>query len=277
MDLGEDEIETHYLDANSFEGSMDGDEIPADYNTPGSNETDSEFDESDPWDPDDWYTSRSFTNLPDLKAPPSINEKFEKDYGEVTTYLNEDGKLEWLNANSPYNASWMHKISRYNYSETTIPKDVIKKGSNYHFNPDFVPDKKHKKLYPRYFIPYEQDENIDKHLLRPYFYPYKFGKDNIGYVLRSPDKPYLVAIDVGDFDASYKVISKLEKKFNSQLRYIFTTHYHPDNSGGNLEWLALKKKLGQKFDIIAAINNFERIPGVTEMMYTYGFKTIGKL
>jgi glyoxylase-like metal-dependent hydrolase (beta-lactamase superfamily II) len=51
-----------------------------------------------------------------------------------------------------------------------------------------------------------------------------------------PRTRQLIAIDVGDYDASRKVIEELEEKNRSKLSYIFTTHHHWDHSRGNLKW-----------------------------------------
>lgn len=39
---------------------------------------------------------------------------------------------------------------------------------------------------------------------------YKFNKDNIGYVLMEPRSKQLIAVDVGDYEQSAKVIKELE-------------------------------------------------------------------
>ena len=68
----------------------------------------------------------------------------------------------------------------------------------------------------------------------PYLYLYKFFTDNIGYVLMEPQTKQLIAVDVGEFESSYKIISELEKRHQTQLRYILSTHRHADHIGGNL-------------------------------------------
>ena len=52
----------------------------------------------------------------------------------------------------------------------------------------------------------------ENHSLIPYLYMYPFFDDNIGYVLMEPRTKELIAVDVGDFETSYKVISELERR-----------------------------------------------------------------
>ena len=52
----------------------------------------------------------------------------------------------------------------------------------------------------------------ENHSLIPYLYMYRFFEDNIGYVLMEPRTKELIAVDVGDFKTSYKVISELERR-----------------------------------------------------------------
>ena len=52
----------------------------------------------------------------------------------------------------------------------------------------------------------------DKHSLLPYLYMYKFFEDNIGYVLMDPKTKQLIAVDVGEFETSHKIISELERR-----------------------------------------------------------------
>jgi len=52
----------------------------------------------------------------------------------------------------------------------------------------------------------------ENHSLIPYLYMYRFFEDNIGYVLMEPRTKELIAVDVGDFETSYKVISELERR-----------------------------------------------------------------
>jgi hypothetical protein len=74
----------------------------------------------------------------------------------------------------------------------------------------------------------------ESHSLIPYLYLYRFYNDNVGYVLMEPKTRDLIAVDVGEFDKSYKIISELEKRHDTQLRYILSTHHHPDHIGANL-------------------------------------------
>lgn len=65
---------------------------------------------------------------------------------------------------------------------------------------------------------------------------YSFLESNIGYVLLEPRTRALIAVDVGDFEASHKVVTEIEKVQKAQLKYILTTHHHEDHVGGNVEW-----------------------------------------
>ena len=111
------------------------------------------------------------------------------------------------------------------------------------------------------FNPYTSDN----HTLIPHLYLYPFFSDNIGYVLQEPKTNQLVAIDVGCFESSKPVVEHLEKKFDTQLRYIFSTHKHDDHIGGNLQWAEHKKSLGQELDIISGAKS-DGIPGVTKTL-----------
>ena len=84
----------------------------------------------------------------------------------------------------------------------------------------------------------------DNHTLVPYLYMYKYYNDNIGYVIMEPKTKQLIAVDTGCFKTSYKIISELERRHDTQLRYILSTHHHWDHVNGNLEWVEEKKKLG---------------------------------
>lgn len=46
----------------------------------------------------------------------------------------------------------------------------------------------------------------------------------------------LIAIDVGDYEASRKVIEELEQRNRTELAYILSTHHHNDHVGANLRW-----------------------------------------
>ena len=78
----------------------------------------------------------------------------------------------------------------------------------------------------------------DNHSLLPYLYMYPFGgkEANIGYVLVEPRTRSLIAVDIGDYEASKKVIGELERQNKSQLTHILTTHHHSDHSAGNDQW-----------------------------------------
>ena len=45
----------------------------------------------------------------------------------------------------------------------------------------------------------------------PQLYTYRFFSDNIGYVLMDSKTKTLIAIDMGEFETSSKVINELEK------------------------------------------------------------------
>lgn len=55
----------------------------------------------------------------------------------------------------------------------------------------------------------------DEHSLLPYLYMYQFNQDNIGYVLMEPQTKDLIAFDVGEYEKSHKVISKLEERHDA--------------------------------------------------------------
>ena len=62
----------------------------------------------------------------------------------------------------------------------------------------------------------ERDQySSDNHSLIPNLYLYKFFTDNIGYVLMEPQTKQLIAVDVGEFESSYKIISELEKRHDT--------------------------------------------------------------
>ena len=76
----------------------------------------------------------------------------------------------------------------------------------------------------------EDQYSSDNHSLLPYVYMYRFFEDNIGYVLLEPRTRKLVLIDAGDFEASKKVVTEIEKQQKgAKLEYILTTHHHGDH------------------------------------------------
>ena len=76
----------------------------------------------------------------------------------------------------------------------------------------------------------EDQYSSDNHSLLPYVYMYRFFEDNIGYVLLEPRTRKLVLIDAGDFEASNKVVTEIEKQQKgAKLEYILTTHHHGDH------------------------------------------------
>jgi hydroxyacylglutathione hydrolase len=117
----------------------------------------------------------------------------------------------------------------------------------------------------------------DNHSLLPFLYMYQFLDDNIGYVLMDPKTKNLIAIDTGVFDSSYKIISELERKHNTKLRYIFSTHRHDAHVGGNEQWAAEKKRKGQPLDIITGAMQPEVIPGHNQTMQDLETIEIGDL
>ena len=44
---------------------------------------------------------------------------------------------------------------------------------------------------------------------------YKFFDDNIGYVLMDPQTKHLIAVDVGEYEKSSKIIGELESRHNT--------------------------------------------------------------
>ena len=75
----------------------------------------------------------------------------------------------------------------------------------------------------------EDQYSSDNHSLLPYLYMFKFNTDNIGYVLLEPSTRSLIAIDLGEFEISHKVITEIETSQRAQLKYILTTHHHSDH------------------------------------------------
>jgi len=61
--------------------------------------------------------------------------------------------------------------------------------------------------------------------------------------MMEPRTRQLIAVDVGDFSASFKVISELEKTHRTELKYILSTHHHDDHVGGNIKWKELRPNL----------------------------------
>lgn len=117
----------------------------------------------------------------------------------------------------------------------------------------------------------------DNHSLVPYLYMYKFFEDNIGYVILEPKTKQLIAVDIGCFETSYKIITELEKRYDTQLRYILSTHRHADHVGGNLEWAEEKQRQNQPLDIIAGALKPDNIPGYTKTMDDLETLTVGDI
>lgn len=80
-----------------------------------------------------------------------------------------------------------------------------------------------------------------KHSLLNHLYMFKYNSDNIGYIIHDKTTNTLIGIDFGEFEISNKVVNNLEKKLNSKLNYLFTTHSHWDHAGGNKNWKEFKK------------------------------------
>lgn len=91
---------------------------------------------------------------------------------------------------------------------------------------------------------------------------YRFFQDNIGYVLLEPRTRGLIAIDVGEYEASRKVIEELEKQNRTRLTHILSTHHHGDHIGGNLKWREARPEV----EIVSGNTHAERIPGMTKAM-----------
>jgi len=99
-----------------------------------------------------------------------------------------------------------------------------------------------------------------------------FNKDNIGYILHEPQNNYLIGVDFGDYGISKSIVEKLEKRQNSTLKYIISTHSHHDHCGGNVEW----KKYRPDVTIIGGNTPPNFIPGTTENMNDLETRTIGE-
>ena len=64
---------------------------------------------------------------------------------------------------------------------------------------------------------------------------------------------------MGDVEQSSKVIRKLEKELNSELKYILTTHKHWDHVDGNEYWLSERPGL----TIYGSSKEWQKTPGLT--------------
>ena len=64
----------------------------------------------------------------------------------------------------------------------------------------------------------------------------KYKKDNIGYILHDPFTRTLTGIDFGDFTHTKKITEMIERKYNSKLKYLISTHSHYDHTDGNKLW-----------------------------------------
>ena len=91
---------------------------------------------------------------------------------------------------------------------------------------------------------------------------YKFFEDNIGYVLLEPKTKSLIAVDVGHFETSFKVISELERVHKTELKYIFSTHHHNDHVGANLQW----KEVRPNLEIVCGSLQPDKIPGASRVL-----------
>jgi len=88
-----------------------------------------------------------------------------------------------------------------------------------------------------------------------------------------PSSKALIAVDVGHFESSHKVVTQLEERHpGAKLKYILSTHKHNDHIGGNLEWVKARPEV----EIISGSLNQE-IPGATRRMKDLETMTIGDL
>lgn len=112
-----------------------------------------------------------------------------------------------------------------------------------------------------------------KHSLIKYLYMFGYNSDNIGYVLHEPSKNILIGIDFGEYDRSKVIVEKLEKKLQSRLKYIFTTHSHWDHSNGNKEW---RDERGDDLSIVGGDTKGDLIPHANYFMKDLETMTLGE-
>jgi hydroxyacylglutathione hydrolase len=101
--------------------------------------------------------------------------------------------------------------------------------------------------------------DITRHTLKNYLYLFKYNQDNIGYILHEPMTKSLIGIDFGEYEASSKIVEKLEKSTNARLEHIFTTHSHNDHCGGNNKW---KEVRGSSIKIYSGSHPEDKVPAV---------------
>lgn len=78
--------------------------------------------------------------------------------------------------------------------------------------------------------------DLTLHPLLNQLFIFKFYSDNFGYLLYDSKSNSLIGFDFGLYSTSSEAVLKLEKKLNSNLKYLFTTHSHSDHAGGNKQW-----------------------------------------
>jgi len=103
-----------------------------------------------------------------------------------------------------------------------------------------------------------------------YLYPQL--ADNVGYVLHEPATNKLLAFDVGDFKASHKTVTELERRTGAELGYILTTHKHWDHTDGNLSWVKERPNI----QVFGSSLQPDEIPGLTHAMNDLETMTIGE-
>lgn len=69
-----------------------------------------------------------------------------------------------------------------------------------------------------------------------------YKKHNIAYILHDQRTRSLIGIDFGDFKHTHKVVTLLERKLNSKLTHLISTHSHYDHTDGNKQWKQLRQK-----------------------------------
>lgn len=115
--------------------------------------------------------------------------------------------------------------------------------------------------------------SLEDHTMLDHVFLYPFYQDNIGYVIHEPKNNTLIAVDVGNYEASRNVIEKLEEKKEAKLSHIFCTHHHHDHIGGNTEW----KMARPDVEIVGPVQKeeSEAIPEITMEMGDTQTMTIG--
>jgi hydroxyacylglutathione hydrolase len=112
-----------------------------------------------------------------------------------------------------------------------------------------------------------------KHSLIKYLYMFGYNSDNIGYIIHEPTNKILIGIDFGEYEKSKIIVEKLEKKLQSKLKYIFTTHSHWDHSNGNKSW---RDDRGDDLAIVGGNTKGDVIPHANKFMNDLETLTIGE-